>query len=152
MDGPADLEPDTAARDIERVEKDMLDDFEMNLGLVLCLRKARNFRLQESKRCRIVNFIWSTPLQISPNYVIIRTSHNAANFRLLHRPTRGCCLRVLFFFLLSLSSNPQVSVCRAQSQLVAHSAACAAPRSHCSLRTVRCFVSPCLSNVHFESP
>lgn len=47
MDGPADLEPDTAARDIERVEKDMLDDFEMNLGLVLCLRKARNFRLQE---------------------------------------------------------------------------------------------------------
>lgn len=117
----------------------MLDDFEMNLGLVLCLRKARNFRLQESKRCRIVNFIWSTLLQISPNYVIIGTSHNAANFRLLHRPTRGCCLRVLFFFLLSLSSNPQVSVCRAQSQLVAHSAACAAPRSHCSLRTVGCF-------------
>lgn len=80
----------------------------MNLGLVLCLRKARNFRLQESKRCRIVNFIWSTLLQISPNYVIIGTSHNAANFRLLHRPTRGCCLRVLFFFLLSLSSNPQL--------------------------------------------
>lgn len=50
----------------------------------------------------------------SMNYVIIPTSHNAANSRSLHWPTRGCLLSLSFIFL---SSFPLIALVQLQGHI-----------------------------------